>query len=229
MKLKFFVFSLFCALSFSTLSAQFNSLLITGTIGTLQGLDTVAVNTSFPVTYQVENQDTAPYTGSIVLYYELNGDSINQYFLDSLSVAGLQQGDTTPIRTVPVLATTARFGGGVNIMVVWPTAQNAINTNELEEQIYVDTLKLANLPPDQLGTQTIDLYPNPVRTVLHLGYGGIKADPQSLHVLDAMGREVYFSDNEFGSIEVQTFSKGMYYVHLRFSDGQEYLGKFLIQ
>lgn len=223
MKLKLVLFSLFFALSL-TASAQTPNLSINGFFGTQGVLDTIPTDSTIPFTYTITNTGTVPFAGEINVLYYLNNDSTTIYTLDSLPLDTLAASQTNTYATT-LLATSVTFGGGVNILVIWPAATNA-TFDTLVDSFYVDTTTMANLPPE-LRAKDIQLYPNPARTQLHFNFGHAAPVPTSLTIRDLAGREVYFTEESFQVIDLHTFQADTYFLSMQFRNGQTYQARFV--
>ena len=204
MKLKLFFFSLFFAFSIPYIFAQGSpNLTITGFIGPTQGLDTVDVDSVFPAFISIGNQDSLPYSGNIDLLFMIGSDTNTITQFATIQVSNLAGGNVDTSTQV-ILANSAVFGGGVNVMVVWPTANNAV-MDSLVDSIYVNEEGSSSIPKTRI-EKRITLYPNPASTSLNFKYGNGVPFPEELRISDAAGREVYFTEEEFGEVDLKGFS-----------------------
>lgn len=78
-------------------------------------------------------------------------------------------------------------------------------------------------------TSTLDVYPNPVRTVLHLGQPGADQPVATVRVFDVLGHEVYSAKDATEWRPEAGLPNGVYHVRVITPDGQEHYADITLQ
>ena len=119
-----------------------------------------------------------------------------------------------------------KFGGGVHVVVIWPTAPSHTTTDSIKREItFIDTLTWIGEPG--LPQYKLDAYPNPTQNKLNFR---AKFPP---HVL--LGMEMYESTGKLidkwdhlpDFIEMNNYPHGIYFLHARFDKGQTKVFKLI--
>lgn len=147
----------------------------------------------------------------------LNVDLENSQFFDTVVV------DT-------VRGTQARYGGGVNIIVIWPRAHpdvNALPPDTSEASIVID--QIVSRPKPKPVEDRVFLYPNPADAMVKVGYKKSSSRLELVRILNMEGREVYQNTLPVTELPFKEHPNGIYFVEFQYADGQNGLFKVVIQ
>jgi|GEM_PF-6127939 len=113
-----------------------------------------------------------------------------------------------------------RYGGGINVVVIWPSAANTIVTGDSAiGEVLVEGL--SNLTEEGLSPYEWNIYPNPSASLLHLetNVESYMVKKTSLFALD--GRIVYEFNGLPTQIDLGDLPEGMYWLKIGLKDGRE--------
>ncbi|MEX0966119.1 MAG: T9SS type A sorting domain-containing protein [Bacteroidia bacterium] len=167
---------------------------------------------------------TIPNGTLISISMAINGD------LDSMELVGmdtltedLDASDTVEIRTDQTIRITAPqyHIGGVNIIVVWPSANSILTTDSVTRQFYVD---YAVGIEENRGNEAFELFPVPVQDKLYLNLeSGVELE--EVRITDMAGRLLFRT--ELKEVDVRTLAPGTYIIKAKLRDGQIITRKFV--
>lgn len=206
-----------------------------------QGVDLSVVSmTGFPTqayynqTYTfsaiIQNYGTSDYQGSLQLNFSVTNSNVTT---DSLSFGSFQVNlpgnstDTIDVAGYSFDSTAFKMGG--NVVVVWPVSNTGI-------QITVNDTFSTNI--EILGISGINdpyevdfnafLYPVPATNELFISLPRLENDIEHVRIMDALGRQKFFSTRPTSFIDVSTFENGTYFIEVREKSGTIHLEKFLV-
>ena len=183
------------------------------------------------ITYSVRIRNVGPAIASglvdVIFRYKDSVDQVkltvpvdleNQEFLDTL------------IRDT-VRGTNLRYGGGVNIIVIWPRAHpdvGALAPDTSAGSIYILNLPLSRPRPGQVFDR-VELYPQPADDIVHVLYKKADKRLEYVRILDLEGREVYRNTLPVRELPFGERPSGLYMVEFLYQDGARGLFKVLVQ
>lgn len=135
-------------------------------------------------------------------------DLENQQFLDTLVK------DT-------VRGQNLRYGGGVNIIVIWPRAHPDVMADAPDTSqatVYIDTY-VGIGRPQAPKFDRVELYPNPADHAVNVLYKKQDSRFELVRIRDMQGREVYQSTLPVKELPFREQPNGLYFVEFQYADG----------
>lgn len=173
-------------------------------------------------TFEVVNVGNLDFSDSIKIDASINGgptirlaDS-SGYFLPAF-------GGSAPF-VVTDSVTAARYGGGVNIVVIWPTSPDlpGLDVDSITDTVFVTPLGIKD---GLLDAARIVAYPNPTTGELHFLAKGDLPNIRLTQVLGIDGRILQQFDYMPAYLDLQELSAGAYFVRLQSLTGESALFK----
>lgn len=177
-------------------------------------------------TFTVGNIGTVPFNGSLLIMRRK--DSTLTYQIDSITGVNIPVNGTIPVFTQDSVS-SARYDGGINILVIWPTATMpgvAITTiDTVRGDVWVNTSTAAGEGSLSKGTT---LYPNPATNAFRLDLGDPNKVPTQLVLLNAQGEIVRQWSDPNQRFDVSDLPTGMYYLQVHYSNGMTEHKPFIV-
>lgn len=174
--------------------------------------------------FQVVNIGNADFNDSIKIRASVNGgpsfllaDSAG-YFLPAFTgFANFVVDDSVSI---------ARYGGGVNIVVIWPTSPNLpdLDVDSISDTVFVTPMALED---GLLSQAQILAYPNPTTGELHFIARGQLPRMSGAHVFGVDGKLLRSYEAMPQSVDLSEFPAGLYFVRLECHNGEKALFKIM--
>lgn len=159
-----------------------------------------------PLNYNIilQNIGSSPYTGNVTVMMQT---PLGVFIVDSLTVTAFGPGAMDSLYVVDSVS-AARFGGGTNIIVIWPEVIGYPAADTVRDTIVVLCPSHAD---DALAQGHITAYPNPsLDGRFFLQTRGLVTRNTPLEVYDAAGRIVWRSASWSDEINLYLQPKGVY-------------------
>lgn len=170
-------------------------------------------------------------TGEVDIVFQFK-DSIQKVMATlQVDLESQQSIDTAITDTVFKNEAIPRYGGGGNIIVVWPRAAPdvmAAAPDTGQASIYIKGLPLNRKNPREI-YERVQLYPNPTTGTLRFRYTKVGTPLEFISVTDLHGREVYRSARGVMEIPLDNEPNGIYFVQIRYRDGIQGLYRIMLQ
>lgn len=205
---------LFIALIFSAFftNAQVNLGMSQAIIGLP---DTVNYGDTANIRVYVKNYGPSTFTGDIVLYTAVDtGTGLNITNIDTslYNTSNFQQGDSLQA-VLPQDFSNPQYDYKRNIVVIWPSAINAITQDSVTDSVYV--LDPTGVKQVILHENFLKIYPNPSSDELNLQPEDLgKEFFEEIRILDLEGREIRKMKYE-DLISLKGLKSGIYYLEIR--------------
>lgn len=182
--------------------------------------DTIPANTVFTHDFYLQNMSPASYTGSISFKLAVGG------FVDSIlgvNNVTISQGDTLHFSILD--STMApRYGGGVNIVVVWPDAPGVQTQDTFTHIVYVVEAMAFS---EQGRWKNLKVFPVPAHDRMHIEPG--QADLSEVWLVNAAGVPVRKWKGSPGEITVSGWPAGHYSLLFFDRNGERVARRIVIQ
>lgn len=168
------------------------------------------------VTYDVTvvNNTASDFFGQISWLRRVDGGPIDTIFTDQFQ-------DTLPafsnrpyVLTDSVLA--SRFGGGINVVVVWPTAPNVTT---LDSAVGILNVTGVGIPERIRDGYPISVFPNPTRGSIRFQTQFSPLQVRETILMDQQGRVLHSQARLPSEMSLEGFAAGIYFIEVRLRDG----------
>jgi hypothetical protein len=174
-------------------------------------------------TYSVWIKNYGPGNFNDMVYLSSGIRDSSSVIADTLSTFNtgslvINAGDSVSVDlTTTYNITPTGYRYGIDVIVIWPYAQNAIVVDSLEFVVYIlDPTGTKELDVNQL----IRLYPNPAVNEVSIDNSGGTA-VKSINIYDLSGR-LLISNRDQTTINTECLSPGMYCVEIILSNNKHY-------
>lgn len=168
------------------------------------------------LTYAIDvvNVSNTDFFGKVSFLRKVNNGPVDTIFTDSIDDT-LAAGFNRPyLLTDTVLA--ARFGGGINVVVVWPTAPNVTTVDSAFGTLTVTGL---GIPEDVHNAYPIVVYPNPTAGKIRFQTQFSPLLAQETTLMDQQGRTLRSLKRIPSELSLEGIPAGVYFVEVRMRDG----------
>ena len=173
---------------------------------------------SIQITFNVSNVGTVDFNGDLVINRSI--DSVQFYRLDSITGVSIPAGGSYTVNTADTIF-SARYDGGINILVIWPTAMGSSGViptiDTVFGEVYVDTTIMGVKAPAPSRIPII--YPNPAQDKLFLQIPTNGPMPVSMKLVGIDGRIVRNIEGNPSEIDLYGLPDGIWMLNIRFRDG----------
>ena len=188
------------------------------------------VNDKITYAFRLTNVGGLAAQGQVDIMFDYNGDTL----VERLSlVVDLESGefvDTMVTDSVLHPNVDARYGGGGNIIVIWPRAEPDIQANPPDTSHSFPYLnQYVNRKPPVVITPRIEVYPNPVHDNLYFRYKKTNSSLEFVRIYDPYGRQMFTTKQPVTEVSMAPYPAGLYYVEFRYRDGVKGIFKVLVQ
>jgi hypothetical protein len=184
--------------------------------------DTLPFNTNFTFTFALRNNSLFPFQGNIVLRNQINAGAIDSFPM--IINATIGAGDT--LTHVEADSTFApRYGGGINVVVIWPEMVGFTAADSFIKIIFIDT-GTAYIAPAQF--RNLKLWPNP--TTDRVVFDG-DIDPSQMNevwLVNAAGIPVRRWKGLPNELEVGDVPAGAYHLVFFTKEGERFAKKLIV-
>ena len=205
-------------------SAQQANLSITGIFNLP---DTVYEGTPYnTISVEVQNQSVFnSFTGT--LFILIRQDTLGAFITDTL-ISGqgvtILPGDSAVLTTTNYFFTPNAFKAGGNTVVVWPSANQTVTVDSLQEYfVFIPFNSVAWHQPDN---HELFLMPNPAAGFLVLE---TRLKPERVRIFNLEGRLVYDQPFLFKRLNLDGILPGGYVLEARLANGKRIFRKFIRQ
>lgn len=177
------------------------------------------VNFGDNITYSfsVTNIGNTQFSGDMLIMRRV--DSVQVYPIDTL--VGVTLGVNA---TIPVIVNDSifspRYGGGINILVIWPTATMpgvAVSTlDTVNSEIYVDPFTQID---GGISYKPATIYPNPAQHTLNLLLPDPVRTPERFSIINVQGQIVREMEATSLQMDVSELPSGMYFLQIEYQEG----------
>lgn len=173
---------------------------------------------SIQITFEVLNVGNADFNGALVINRSI--DSVQFYQLDSITGVSIPAGGSFTVNTMDSIY-SARYDGGINILVIWPTAMGSSGViptiDTVLGEVYVDTTIMGVRVPTPAEIPTI--YPNPAQDKIFLQIPTNGPMPVYMELIGIDGRIVRKIEGNPSEIDLYGLPDGIWMLNIRFRDG----------
>ena len=163
----------------------------------------------------------------VMFRYKGSIDSVKLTF--PINLENQQFVDTVVVDTVR--GSGLRYGGGVNIIVIWPRAHPDVMADAPDTSqatVYIDTYVGTKGPEDPVFDR-VELYPNPADLAVNVLYKKMDSRLELVRILNMEGREVYQNSLPVKELPFGSQPSGIYFVEFRYADGINGTFKVVVQ
>lgn len=167
--------------------------------------------------FNVRNVGTVPFAGNLQIMRRK--DSTNTYMIDSIAGVNLPVNGSIPV-FVEDIVTLARYDGGINILVIWPTATVPGVVISTIDSVFGEVFVNPTTGTDEgKAFRGSTLYPNPAQQGFSLTMMDPNLHPTQFLLINAQGETARSWDNLPNRFDVSDQPTGMYYLVVRYSNG----------
>jgi archaellum component FlaG (FlaF/FlaG flagellin family) len=194
--------------------------------------DTIDLDTGNVLTFTVKlvNLGNTPYSGFIQLFAAYNGGT-NIYPWEYANIDSLMPilvGDTFSFDLHQDIVASDRYGGGDNIILIWPNTGNGAQTLDTASiHVFVRNL-VSRLNPQEIDAR-VKVYPNPATEVLRFNWTDPTYRLEHVRLVNMAGQEVFSSHNAVQEIGLDGLPRGIYLLQLQYEDGLQGIFKVRIE
>jgi hypothetical protein len=179
--------------------------------------DSVRQNDTASFKIRIKNYGNFPTDSTLQIYSGVfNSGTLSaiapEQTIPDLSNIVLGPNDTISTRVITNY-TANRFALGIDVVVIWPKANNAITTDSLYYSVYVYPSNTAIA--DLLRSYGFTVFPNPFTDILHIK---TQNNVERINVYDAQGRYV-LSRSRSQTIDLSELKSASYFVELVYKSG----------
>jgi hypothetical protein len=188
------------------LSAQF-SFQITWDSLNVPTPSVVNVNDTFRYNFTLNNLTNSPFNDSLYFHLRTNLGTFRIAEFDSLPIAALGSRNFSILES----ASAQRYGGGVNVVVVWPTSPAQITTDSL-----IDTLTVIVTSIDPAFEQglPIEVFPIPSQQEIFFRLRDNKVVIRRSEIINLSGLVIRSYDSLPRSMSVEDLAAGIYFIRI---------------
>lgn len=171
-------------------------------------------------TVTIINNGNDAYNGSISLRAYHNGDSGTTEEKDQWVVNNFEVGQTQTVSYRDTVTNSdARYGGGNNIIVIWPHSDSpgVQAPDSSSDDIYIDGL--VNVVKREEFIQRVKLWPNPVKDFFNIRYPKDAHKLEYVRIINQLGQVVRQYDKPVTTVPTSKLAKGLFFVEIRYRDG----------
>lgn len=172
-------------------------------------------------TIKLVNQGNASFSGFIQIMASYNADpGVYPWEFTNIDAANpIAVGDTLTFTHDDVVSAD-RYGGGDNIILVWPNAGSGAQILDTgSTHIFVRNL-VSRQNPQELDKR-VRVYPNPAREALRFLWVDPSYQLEQVRLVNALGQEVFSTHESVTEIQVEGLPEGLYFLELRYLDGMQ--------
>ena len=164
-------------------------------------------------TFTVSHNLPGDYIGPIDIM--ARADSITPFMLFSTSVDSIPPGPGGKQYSIRDSIELSRYGGGINIVVVWPTAPNFVTLDTARGELTV----IPASTPDPV-KYDLDIYPNPSNGLIRFRAGFPRTWIRETTLSDQQGRLLRREDGLPWQMSLDDLSAGVYFLNMRLKSGE---------
>lgn len=158
--------------------------------------------------FTLRNQSGTPFIDSLTFHISTNAGTFELAAFDSVSIASFDTAMFHLQDTVSLL----RYGGGVNVIVVWPTSPSPIVTDSLRDTL---TVLFVSIDPKIEAHPGLIIYPNPTRDQVYLSRSADLPPIRRTEIIAADGRVVADFPGLPTHASVADLPQGIYLLRIR--------------
>lgn len=187
--------------------------------------DTTGFATPDPVNQQdslyfnfvVKNTGSQNYNDSLYIVRQVNA------FIDTIATIPQVILDTTPSDSEFIstgeMVTPARYGGGINVVVIWPTAPNSLIVTGTDSLVQEVTVIGSTSLPEPHGESMFLVFPNPTMDRIRFRTNLPLSAIQRWSLLGTDGKLHRQGEVLPHQLSLSGLPKGLYFIHLEFEGG----------
>ena len=170
-------------------------------------------NDTVRYSFHITNQTSTPFNDTVYLQLRTALGTFPLYTLYSLNLP--VQSDT--FVSFLDITTATRYSGGINVVVVWPTAPGYIFTDTIRGNLFVG--ELAADDPSRVLSR-IAAYPVPSGDEVHFTIRDPRAKVVKTVIANSFGEVIRSYDHLPETVMMNGFGSGLYFVTVMESSGQ---------
>lgn len=205
-------------LGFGQLQAQL-SFHVSWDTGNVPFPRTQIFNDTVRYTLTLTNLTATPFSDTVDFQLRTTLGTFQIASFDSVNIAGF--GSETFTFLDSTLA--SRYGGGINVVVVWPTSPSPMQTDSLRDTLRINTV---SVDPPSWGQQ-IEVFPVPSEGEVHLRQHSQAILIRRTELVDVTGRVIRSYGGLPSMISVHDLPKAVYFIRLEDDRGQQLVLKLL--
>lgn len=182
----------------------------------------VGPNDTIAYTLRVSHNLATAYTGPFEITLRANGGAPFTLYSDSLET--IPAGSMGKQYSLSDSIDLSRYGGGINIVVVWPTAPNFVTVDTAYGEFTVTDV---SVPEAIREIYHLDVYPNPSSGILNLQASFATRQVTELLLSDVQGRILRREKGLPRQISLEGLPASIYFIEVRLKNGQSLKYKVL--
>jgi hypothetical protein len=164
-------------------------------------------------TFNIQNISTATFTDS--LHILIKTDSISIDTLVSYDTITIPPQGVFVVDTLDSVVPT-RYGGGINVLVIWPTSPSFVATDSITDTLFV----LIASREEGFGKEpAVDVFPVPSQMQLFLRPRDPYPSIKETRMLNATGQLIRREDGLPHQIHMEDLPGGIYFIWIEAEDG----------
>ena len=160
--------------------------------------------------YRIQNLSNQTYIGPLATYMRVGGITMQ---MDSIANDTLVPGDTVGVSFPDSI--NARYSGGINIVVIWPTAPNVTLIDTGYASVEIIGLSIGDPIAEMY---QLDVYPNPSSGTIRFKHEFSRNLVSSLQLYDSQGRLMRDEATLPREIELYELPAGIYFLNVNFGE-----------
>lgn len=188
--------------------------------------DSVLFNTVDSIVFFIENKDTLPFIGNILLSHQIISDSLPGIHsdIDSTSLSGVSLLPMEKKRVaMPQNFTNPGYRIGGNTVVVWPIGDNITTVDTITGRVTV-VEELTSIDTKWPEEKDIKLYPNPSSHTITITFPH-KLSLKDIKVYNTLGMKIL--ETKSNRFDISSFSNGFYFISASFDDNKSKVFKVI--
>ncbi|MEM0998985.1 MAG: hypothetical protein AAGN35_18140 [Bacteroidota bacterium] len=174
----------------------------------------VGIGDSVMYTFDVSHNLATAYMGPVDIMAQVGGGT--PFSLFSTSMETIPAGIPGKSYTLTDTVTLARYGGGINIVVVWPTAPNFVTLDTAFGELTV--LPTSVIDP-QLDRYPLRIYPNPTARAVRIRTQFPPVLVEETRLCDQQGRVLFRQDGVPIDVSLEGMTGGLYFLEIQLMNG----------
>ncbi len=173
--------------------------------------DSGSYGDSLPLDFRIYNNTTTPFADVVTFFMRTSQGTF---------VLGDTVGMTIPpggnrVASVVDTLTFARYGGGISIIVIWPTSPSFMDTDSIKDEIKIIPLGIDNGDTKDFG---VVIFPNPTTDQLYFRRSSWLPIKET-SLVNSSGQVILRQDGLPLHLDLGDLAAGFYYLRLRAPSG----------